>query len=77
MSRGPSLSVLVLLVSACAEAKRSPVRVYTTSDGLALDTFRGFTMFWIVGGEALRDAVSKGRGAHGPAPSMLQGHDIS
>jgi hypothetical protein len=37
MSRGPSLLVLVLLVSACAEAKHLPVRVYTTSDGLALD----------------------------------------
>jgi ligand-binding sensor domain-containing protein len=37
MSRGWNLLVVVLLASTCAAAKRLPVRVYTTSDGLALD----------------------------------------
>jgi len=37
MSRSRSLLVVVLLASTCAAAKRLPVRVYTTSDGLALD----------------------------------------
>jgi hypothetical protein len=52
-----------------AAAKQDAEKVLARSERLlALDTFRGFTMFWIVGGEALREAVSKGRGARGPAP---------
>lgn len=39
MLRGRRLSLvaIVLLASACAEAKRLPARVYTSADGLALD----------------------------------------
>ena len=54
-----NLLAIILFASACAEAKRLPVRVYTTSDGLALDSVicivqdsRGFLWFCTAEGPA-------------------------
>jgi len=58
MTRGRYLFLFLLLASTCAEAKRLPVRVYTSSDGLALDSigciFQGSRDFlWFCTAEGL------------------------